>query len=888
MADIDMRILLSAVGGAGVTSIIGDVANSLGGSGGGLSKALSNLTFGFRNLGTEGTIGTDALKAGFSSAGKIILQTAAIAGIAAVGISVGLGVEAVKAAGDFQSSMERLVTSAGETQKNLKIVSAGVLQMSVDTATSTDQLASGMYYVESSGYHAAAGLQVMQSAAEGAKSENADLATVSKALTTEMVDYHMAANQSASAMNGLIASVQNGKTSLQDLSSSMGAVLPIASSLGISFPQVAGAMDTMTNAGVPAQQASQNLAHVLVALSAPSAVAVKSMTSVGLSAQQVKDALVNQGLPEALQLIEDHVGKKFPAGSVANETALKNIMGGLVGLKLASQLTGGSLAETKTNIDKVSAAMKAGSQGVMGWNEIQSTFNFKVDQAKQALNAFMIQLGTQLFPVFNQLMAVLFPIIQAFLQWIVNSGIIKNILQGLVSTLQFLVTVGTAVSTFLKNNAAAMEAVRVVLIVLAIAIGVILVAALYLWISAAIMAGVANIIAFWPVYLVVAAIVAIIALVVLAVTHWGQIAGWLQGVWSAVAGFFVGLWNDLLSGLQAVGQWFANLWSGITTGVGNFFSGLESAVQAGLAAILNYFLAPFRAIGALFSWLYNHNYYFKALIDAIRNIITAGLKWLTDQWNRFTGWLGGLWSGLTGKASQAWNAISGAVSGATTSTGNWLQGAWKNTTTWLGNTWSGFKNLMSQAWSAVSGVISGAWNTYIVKPLQNLWNSMVNFANGWPKQALQWGVNLIQGFINGIKNMIGGIGNALGNVGNTIKNFLGFHSPTKEGPGSEADQWAPNLIKMYAKGLQSAMPTLQASLGLVMHPVANTLSGSAGTGIARPSSAPVMQAGHTFNISISTMARSQSEARHLVDMVEQEIARRFRGQTPGYSSGGVF
>src|SRR5260221_1644164 len=242
----------------------------------------------------------------------------AVGGVLVAAAALG---KAVLMAGDFQASMTRLVTSAGELPKNLKMVSDGILNMAVATGTSTQQLAAGMYYVESSGYRGAAALRVLTVAAEGAKTENADLTTVSKALTTVMTDYHMPVTQAAAAMNGLIATVQNGKTNLQELSASMGSVLPIASKLHISFPQVAGAMDTMTNAGMSSRQAAMNLAHVLVALQAPSGVATKSMKEVGLSAQGVRDALVNQGLPQALQMIEEHVSKKFPAGSVEGTTA---------------------------------------------------------------------------------------------------------------------------------------------------------------------------------------------------------------------------------------------------------------------------------------------------------------------------------------------------------------------------------------------------------------------------------------------------------------------------------------------------------------------------------------------------------------------------------------
>ncbi len=366
--------------------------------------------------------------------------------VAAVGTAVvGIGVGAVKAAGDFQASMTKLVTSAGENSNNLQLISNGIKQIAVDTGTSTDQLAAGMYYVESSGIHAASALATLRVAAEGAKSENADLTTVSKALTTVLTDYHMDTSNAAAAtlsstqaMNGLIATVQNGKTSLQELSSSMGAVLPIASSLGISFPQVAGAMDTMTNAGMTSRQAAMNLAHVLLALSSPSGVAVKSMDAVGLSAQQVKDALVHQGLPEALQMIEDAVGKKFPAGSVQYETALKNITGGIMGFKLAAQLTGDSLKQTEANIEKVTAAMAGAKNGVLGWDLVQQNFNFQLDRAKQALQVLLINIGQQLLPGLTKIAAAITPVIVGFANWVSQSNIIGNALSAVGTVLQWL------------------------------------------------------------------------------------------------------------------------------------------------------------------------------------------------------------------------------------------------------------------------------------------------------------------------------------------------------------------------------------------------------------------------------------------------------------------
>lgn len=45
--------------------------------------------------------------------------------------------------------------------------------------------------------------------------------------------------------------------------------------------------------------------------------------------------------------------------------------------------------------------------------------------------------------------------------------------------------------------------------------------------------------------------------------------------------------------------------------------------------------------------------------------------------------------------------------------------------------------------------------------------------------------------------------------------------------------------------------------------------------------------GHTFIINVSTMAGSRSEVMRMVDLMEAEIAARFRGQTPGFGFGGI-
>ena len=184
--------------------------------------------------------------------------------IAALGLGIG-SVASIKMAGDFQQMTERLVTGAGEVQSNLKMVQDGILQMSSSTNTSVKQLSDGMFMIESAGFHGKAGLDVLKAAAEGAKAENANLADVSRALTSVMNDYGKAAGQPDPGDErpdrcGVSRPGHYAGTGQLDPHGARRS--PPACHL--SFGQLGGAIATMTAQGMSAKQATLDLAHVII------------------------------------------------------------------------------------------------------------------------------------------------------------------------------------------------------------------------------------------------------------------------------------------------------------------------------------------------------------------------------------------------------------------------------------------------------------------------------------------------------------------------------------------------------------------------------------------------------------------------------------------------
>lgn len=459
------------------------------------------------------TIGGNAAgaQAAITSTAAMLGKTGML-GMAAVGagaIMAATGVIATKMAGDFQAGITSLVTGAGESEKNIQLVSNGIKQLALDTGTSTQQLIAGMYMIESGGYHGATGLNILKAAAEGAKVGNADLGVVADATDTILKNFGDTGINAAQVVNTLIATVANGKTHMEDLANSLSAVLPTASAAGIGLNDVMGAMATMTAEGVPAAEAATYLRQTIVALAAPGSQAKAVLESIGLSSTKVASDM-QKSLPMTIKEITDALGKKFPVGSAQYIAAVREITGGMRQMQGFLDIGGKNIDRYTELVNKVGLAVKNGGDKVTGWNLVQQTFNQSMDKAGATLQVLMIDLGEKLLPVatnfFNWLSGTAIPDLQHFASWITSS----------------------------KGK---MEDLKPVLISAAAIIGGVLTASFIAWAGAAAGAAVATIAATWPVLAVGALLGGLAAVIILLVQHWNDLTkagGPLHGMLMAI------------------------------------------------------------------------------------------------------------------------------------------------------------------------------------------------------------------------------------------------------------------------------------------------------------------------------------------------------------------
>ena len=72
---------------------------------------------------------------------------------------------------------------------------------------------------------------------------------------------------------------------------------------------------------------------------------------------------------------------------------------------------------------------------------------------------------------------------------------------------------------------------------------------------------------------------------------------------------------------------------------------------------------------------------------------------------------------------------------------------------------------------------------------------------GVVNRAKEWGADMIENFTNGIKSKVSGVVSAVSGIASRVKSFLGFSEP-EEGPLSNFSTYAPDMMKLFAKGIK--------------------------------------------------------------------------------------
>lgn len=207
-----------------------------------------------------------------------------------------------------------------------------------------------------------------------------DIGTAVDGLTTIVNSFGLEAGQANEVSDAMFVAMRAGKTTIEELSGSVGRAAALASSAGVSYEELLGATAALTAGGIKTSEAVSGLKAALSNVLKPSGDAQKAAEEMGIQFDLA--ALQSQGLQGFLEGVTDAAG--------GNQQAMVELFGGVEGLNAVLALTGGS-AETFNQImldmgDRSGETEKA-------FDKMTDTMDYKLGVLGGKISATRIEVG---------------------------------------------------------------------------------------------------------------------------------------------------------------------------------------------------------------------------------------------------------------------------------------------------------------------------------------------------------------------------------------------------------------------------------------------------------------------------------------------------------------
>ena len=155
-----------------------------------------------------------------------------------------------KMAMDFEESIAKVSTIADSSEVPMDKMKQSILDLSNQTGISAEDIANNVYDAISAGQKTGDAVNFVGQSAKLAKAGFADSASALDILTTTLNAYGMEASEVGRVSDILINTQNLGKTTVAQLSSTMGKIIPTAKANGVAFEQVAAGYAIMTSKGI--------------------------------------------------------------------------------------------------------------------------------------------------------------------------------------------------------------------------------------------------------------------------------------------------------------------------------------------------------------------------------------------------------------------------------------------------------------------------------------------------------------------------------------------------------------------------------------------------------------------------------------------------------------
>lgn len=672
-----------------------------------------------------------------TSAGKKMLPvTAAIT--AAGGASA-------KMAMDFEDAMAKVSTIADTTEVPMDSLQKSILDLSNQTGISSSEIANNVYDAISAGQKTGDAVNFVSNSTKLAKAGFADAGGALDVLTTIMNAYGLEAGEVTKVSDILIQTQNLGKTTVGELSKSMGKIIPTAKANGVALDQVAAGYAIMTANGVATAETTTYMNSML--------------NELGKSGTKVSDTL------------KEKTGKSFT-----------ELMQGGASLSDVLQIVSDSAKNQGLAFTDLWGSAEAGKAGLILLGDSADTFNGTLEQMQNFTGATQtafdklqtnsntikiafnqlkntaIEFGTAIMSVLAPILTALAEKISAFTQWL--SGLSDGTKKMIVIIAGIIAAVGP-----------------ILIIVGKVATGISAIMTLVTTIGPVI-AGIIPVIASVgvPILAIIAVIVAVIAIGKLLITHWDEIKAACQAIWNAIKDFFAGLWQGITetasAAWAAIATFFTTLWAGISTVAQSIWNGIQSVVSTVMGTIQNVISGAWNGIKEVVATVLNA---IKTTVTNVFNNVVSGIQSaMSNVYNAVKSGFDNAVGFVKGLAADAWSwgadIVNGIAGGIRNAVGNVVdavksiadkiaaflhfsvpdEGPLTEYESWMPDFMSGLAKGIEQSKGMVERAVKGVASDMVVNPQVRVTDAMT------AQQTAS--TNSISQLLGSMKDAVSGIG----------------------------------------------------------------------------------------------------------------------------------
>lgn len=671
---------------------------------------------------------------------------------------------------DFDQAVANVNSMMGKSQEEVELLKDELIKLSQmpNMSDSPTELADALYSIVGAGVNASKAMNFLKTTAQAGVAGQTDAINATNALVFSLNAYGAEANEVTKYADIMFAANASGAMTFEQFTRSMGTVVAPAAQAGVSFEQVAAATAALTNKGLSAQRATQNLRALLMGIVAPTDKAKESAEALGI--QWDEAALKQKGLLGLLTEAMTVTG--------GNTEKLRGLLPNIAAYTAATALAGEGGTVFKNALEAMNnsagATLRALSAQEEGLSEQTHKMNSAIETAK-------ITFTESFAPAITVVVEKVTELARWFAQ--LSPETHKTIAIVAALTGGFFAVSG-AIMMFLSGIGQAF-------------MGVTAITQAFPGLGAAI-SGLLN-----PWFLLG---VAIVAGIVLIISNWDKITNWVRqnfgvdipAMWNSFVAITSSVW-------QSVSKVFVDVWNTIENVVTKVLNYISTTIVGALEKIKLFWNNNWDSIKTIFTFVWES---IKTVFNAVWGVISVFLELHMERIKLiFTVFFDALkilwsvgWETLKAILKTAWDLIVGVIriqfdliTGIISIALDLLTGKW-------GKAWEDLKNTV----------------TTLIKDVKILFGQIAS-------NAYTWGKNVIKSFVDGMKDMYKDVKSAVTGAINIVKDFMGFHSPTKEGPGTESDTWAPNFVKMFAEGLTNGIPTIKAASSELMKPMSDSI-----------------------------------------------------------------